>query len=69
MHPDFARALSSETLDRLADREVVVVAEDAPEPNAWLRSVGASAVIVRPDRYILGAVQSTQELRQLATTV
>jgi hypothetical protein len=48
MRPDFVCDLSSEALDHLRERDVVIVAKDAPELNAWLQSVDASAVIVRP---------------------
>src|SRR5208283_1339667 len=34
MRPDFAASLPAATLERLADREVMVVADDAPEQQA-----------------------------------
>jgi 3-(3-hydroxy-phenyl)propionate hydroxylase len=69
LRPDFAADLPAETLDRLARREVVVVADDAPEQQAWLRAIGAPAALVRPDRYVLGAAHSVHELNTLAATV
>jgi 3-(3-hydroxy-phenyl)propionate hydroxylase len=69
MQPDFADSLPSATLDRLAVRDVDLVRSDSPEPSAWLQSIGASAVLVRPDRYVLGAVQSVQELDALAACI
>jgi 3-(3-hydroxy-phenyl)propionate hydroxylase len=68
MQPDFTADLSPETLGRLVDREVVVVA-DAPEPQAWLNSAGVSAILMRPDRYVLGAAHSVQELDALVAAI
>jgi 3-(3-hydroxy-phenyl)propionate hydroxylase len=68
MQPDFTADLSPETLGRLVDREVVVVA-DAPEPQAWLNSAGVSAILMRPDRYVLGAAHSVQQLDALVAAI
>jgi 3-(3-hydroxy-phenyl)propionate hydroxylase len=51
------------------DREIMVVADDAPEPRAWLQATDAPAILVRPDRYVLGAARSLQELNALAAVV
>jgi 3-(3-hydroxy-phenyl)propionate hydroxylase len=69
LQPHFATSLPAETLERLADRDVVVVADDTPEPQAWLQAADAPAVLVRPDRYVLGAVHSVQELNALAAAI
>ena len=69
LRPDFAAALPAETLGRLAEREVVVVADDAPEQQAWLQALGAPAALVRPDRYVLGAAHSMHDLDTLAAAV
>jgi hypothetical protein len=42
-------------LQHFADRDVTVVVDDAPELRAWLQAAGAPAVLVRQDRYLLGA--------------
>ena len=69
MRPDFAAAVPAELLERLADRDVIVVADDAPEQQAWLQAADVPAVMVRPDRYVLGAARSVQELNALAATI
>ncbi len=69
LRSDFAASLPAETLAGLANREVVVVADDAAEQQAWLQSTGASAILVRPDRYVLGTAHSVQELHSLAAAV
>ena len=69
VRPDFAASLPAETLQRLADREITVVADDAPEQQAWLKATDAAAVMVRPDRYVLGAARSVRELNALAAAI
>jgi 3-(3-hydroxy-phenyl)propionate hydroxylase len=69
LRPDFASGLPAETLEGLAGRGIVVVADDAPEQQAWLQATEAAAVVVRPDRYVLGAARSAQELNALAAIV
>lgn len=69
LRPEFAAVLPTELRTRLADREIVVVADDAPEHLSWLDQHGAAAMLVRPDRYVLGAATSVQELDALAACV
>jgi 3-(3-hydroxy-phenyl)propionate hydroxylase len=69
LKPEFAANLPAETLERLADREIIVVAENVPEQQAWLQAADAPAVLVRPDRYVLGAARSVRELNTLASAV
>jgi hypothetical protein len=53
-------------LKRLADRKVMVAPDDAPEPQVWLLAAGARAVLAPPDRTVLGAARSIQDLNTLA---
>jgi 3-(3-hydroxy-phenyl)propionate hydroxylase len=69
LQPHFAASLPAETLEHLARREIVVVADDAPEQKTWLQRIDAPAVLVRPDRYVLGTAHSVQELNSLAAAV
>jgi 3-(3-hydroxy-phenyl)propionate hydroxylase len=69
MQPEFADGLPAETTGRLSDRDVAIVRDASSEPNSWLQSMGAAAVLVRPDRYVLGAVHSVQELNALAACI
>ncbi len=65
--PDFAARLPAETLDRLAARDVAIVADAAT--HAWLEATGAEAVLVRPDRYVLGAARTVPEMQALAASI
>ena len=69
LRPDFAAALPDATRTLLADREIVVVADDAPEHLSWLDQHGAAAMLVRPDRYILGAAMSAEQIEALAACI
>ena len=69
MQPNFAADLPANTLGRLVDREVAVVVDNGPETRAWLEAADASAILVRPDRYVLGAAHSLQELSSLIAAI
>jgi 3-(3-hydroxy-phenyl)propionate hydroxylase len=40
---------------------------DDPAVRAWLERLGTKAVIVRPDRYILGVAEDAEQLRRLGS--
>jgi 3-(3-hydroxy-phenyl)propionate hydroxylase len=69
LRPDFAEALPADLHARFARRGIATVLASAPEPAAWLRDIQAPAVLVRPDRYMLGAARSVTELQALAALV
>jgi 3-(3-hydroxy-phenyl)propionate hydroxylase len=69
LEPDLAANLPDETRARLADRGIVLVADNASEQRAWLRATAAPAVVVRPDRYVLGSAGSVEELNALLAAV
>lgn len=39
-----------------------LVPDPAPAVAEWLRSIGATSVLIRPDRYVLAQVQDTEDL-------
>ena len=67
--PEFAAKLSSAVRARCAHRDVAIVADDAPDLQDWLRAQGAGAVLIRPDRYVLGAARTPQELETAIAAV
>lgn len=69
LRPGFAAGLPSELLERLTRSEIVVVADGGPGQQAWLDATKADAVLVRPDRYVLGAAHSLQEFEALVSAV
>jgi 3-(3-hydroxy-phenyl)propionate hydroxylase len=69
LQPDFAASLPAETIEHLTSREVIIVDDDAPEQQAWLQTIDAPAVLVRPDRYVLNVARSAQELHSLAAAL
>ena len=65
LRPDFASGLPSCILEQFAMRGIMPVVADTPDLEAWLLDIGAPAVVVRPDRYMLGEAQSVNDLQAL----
>lgn len=66
--PAFAAGMDAATRDGLHRRDAVIVADAGGEVAAWLRDVGAPAVLLRPDRYVLAAAAGQAELARLVDT-
>ena len=69
MRPGFAHALPNGVPERLSARGAVLVADDAPDMTAMLDGMGAEAVLLRPDRHVLGAARDADEMRALADAI
>jgi len=54
MRADFAGSVSRAEYSALEEAGAVVVVEDGAAVLGWLDEVGAPAVVLRPDRYVLG---------------
>ena len=59
------RGIDAAMAARLAARDVACVADDSPELSAWLVEHGCEAVLLRPDRYVLGLARSSGDLPRL----
>jgi 3-(3-hydroxy-phenyl)propionate hydroxylase len=62
--PGFA-VVCAKSFPARAPAGVQLVVDGGPEVEAWLAKLGAEAVVVRPDRYVLGAANSVSELEAL----
>ena len=59
--PDLATELPHKTLDALEAINAVVVSADG-DATDYLTRTGARAIVIRPDRHILGVAQTAGEL-------
>jgi 3-(3-hydroxy-phenyl)propionate hydroxylase len=61
--------VSEDTRERWQAQGVVTVPARDPEVKAWLDQQGVRAVLLRPDRYILGVAQSGAELDRISAVL
>ena len=64
--PDLATSLSHRTRATLEHMEAVVVPADG-DASAYLARIGVCAIVVRPDRHILGVATTADELDRVLT--
>ena len=67
MRADFRRTLPDNLLDAMNTAGIALVTDTSVALNHWLSKVEAEAVMVRPDRYILGAARNLAKFRDLVT--
>lgn len=67
LQPDFLASLSRPLLERLRQKDVAIVADQAPVQ--WLEENQISGVMVRPDRYVLGAACNSQDMDSLIAAI
>jgi 3-(3-hydroxy-phenyl)propionate hydroxylase len=61
--------VSEDTRERWQAQGVVTVPARDPEVKAWLDQQGVRAVLLRPDRYILGVAHSSAELDRISAVL
>ncbi|HEX2885304.1 bifunctional 3-(3-hydroxy-phenyl)propionate/3-hydroxycinnamic acid hydroxylase [Vineibacter terrae] len=69
LDPSFHASLPDALLARLQEKDVAVVTDPAPALQAWLATHAVHAVVVRPDRYVLGAARSVADMAALVAAV
>jgi 3-(3-hydroxy-phenyl)propionate hydroxylase len=67
--PELVDSLDPELRARLAADEVVILADASAETRAALAEVGGRAVLLRPDKYLLGVADSEATLSRLSALV
>ena len=63
--PALLQQVDADTLEAWQHNQLVKVPCTAPELHAWFVQNKVAAVLLRPDRYILGVAQNSQDLVQL----
>lgn len=61
--------VSEDTRERWLAQGVVTIPARDPEVKAWLAAQSVRAVLLRPDRYILGVAQSSAELDRISAVL
>lgn len=64
---EYRNSVPDEVVGRAAEQGIVVIGEDSPELKEWFDSSGLVAVMLRPDRYILGGAADIEEVGKLIT--
>jgi len=59
---DCLAGVTADTARSLGDMDVQAVGVSSGQAHDWLRELGVAAVIVRPDRYVFGSAQNSEEL-------
>lgn len=69
LKPDFLASLSRPLVERLRQKDVAVVADQCPAIYQWLDDNNVRGVVVRPDRYVLGAARTAQDMDSLIAAI
>lgn len=67
--PAFAAALPADIRRRIGEADIALVDDAAPALQHWIAGHQVGAVMVRPDRYILGAARDAAELPALLAAI
>lgn len=65
-HPDVLAQAAPATAERWRQSGALVLTPPAPAIEAWLQSHNANAVILRPDRYIVGVARTGSDLDRIS---
>jgi len=69
LKPDFLASLSRPLVERLRQKDVAIVADQCPAIHQWLDDNNVRGVVVRPDRYVLGAARTAQDMDSLTAAI
>jgi len=64
---DFSRKIPADIIKKLEGLDLVMVNDPSSSLQNWFSDKDVNAVLIRPDRYILGSAKSINELRELIT--
>ena len=65
MRVEFSCKLPAYLKKELASADIVAIDDSVPDIQGWLSDRKVNAVLMRPDRYILGAAKTVEEVREL----
>jgi len=65
MKADFSYQLPTDLKKEMVSADVVAIDDPSPALQGWFSDKNVNAVLMRPDRYILGAAETVDEVREL----
>ena len=69
LKPDFLASLSRPLVERLRQKDITLVTDRCPDIHQWLDDNKVGGIVVRPDRYVLGAARSEQDMDSLIAAI
>jgi 3-(3-hydroxy-phenyl)propionate hydroxylase len=69
LKPDFLESLSRPLVERIRQKDVAIIADPCPALRQWLDDNRVGGVMVRPDRYVLGAARTAQDMDSLIAAI
>jgi len=69
LDPRFSADLPGPLMERLKQKGVAVVTDGAPTLQKWLTENHVGGIVVRPDRYVLGAARTAADMEALAAVI
>jgi 3-(3-hydroxy-phenyl)propionate hydroxylase len=69
LKPDFLASLSRPLVERIRQKDIAVVTDQCPAICTWLDDNKVGGIMVRPDRYVLGAARSEQDMDSLIAAI
>jgi 3-(3-hydroxy-phenyl)propionate hydroxylase len=67
--PTFSSLLRDDMRQQIADADIALIDDAAPALQGWLSGNNANAVLVRPDRYVLGNAHDQADLQALLAAI
>lgn len=69
LKPCFRDQAPQGLIESLRQKDVEIFADECPALESWFAQSGVEGVIVRPDRYVLGAARTQADMESLVAAI